>query len=284
MNRKSFLTRTLRTREKAKKKPCTPACSTQTVSAAPTATMLPTPLPPSSRAVSVPAAPAATTLPKSLPPSLSPTYLPAAVDEIMDEASAVIPPVSSRSGGFSHLQQHNPAARPFLHAEGFTATHIPVSYPPVPKTRAGRIDDTIYFNQATQRPQRWNVSAKLFFCVCDLNTSVPCKGVQIKQCPTLNTLNRSCASTLPQQRVVAGWDRLDPVPDASVLTMPHKRSSPVVAVVSALCTMAQPSSNGLRPLRASESLAAQAMKVITATKHFSQMLVTNNGRWIRREE
>jgi len=87
------------------------------------------------------------------------------MDEIIDEAPAVIPPVSAHSGGFSHLQQHNPAARPFLHAEGFTATHIPVSYPPAPKTRAGRIDDTIYFNHATQRPERWNVSAKLFVCV-----------------------------------------------------------------------------------------------------------------------
>ena len=43
--------------------------------------------------------------------------------------------------------------------------------------------------------------------------------------------------------------------------------------------MAQPSSNGRQPLRVSESLAAQAMKVIPATKHCSQMLVTNNGRW-----
>jgi hypothetical protein len=43
--------------------------------------------------------------------------------------------------------------------------------------------------------------------------------------------------------------------------------------------MAQPSSHGSHPLRASESLAAQAIKVIPATKYCSQMLVTNNGRW-----
>ena len=120
----SFFTRTLRTSENALTQPRTPACSAETVSAAPTATTLPTPLPLSSRAASLPAAPAATTLPKSLPPSLRPAYLPAAVDAIMDEAPAVILPVSAYSGGFSHLQQHNPTARPFLHAERFTATHI----------------------------------------------------------------------------------------------------------------------------------------------------------------
>jgi len=163
----SFLTRTLRTSENPLTHPGTPACSTQTVSAAPTATTLPTPLPPSFRAASLLAAPAVTTLPKSsLPPSLRPSYLPAEVDEIVDDAPAVIPSVSAHSGGFSYLQQHNPAARPFLHADGFTARHIPVSYPSVPKTRAGRIDDTIYLNHATQQPERWNVSAKLFFlCV-----------------------------------------------------------------------------------------------------------------------
>jgi len=175
----SFFTRTLRTSENSLTHPGTPACSTQTVSAATTATTLSTPLPPSFRATSLPAAPAATTLPKSLPPSFGPAYLPAAVDEIMDDAPVVIPPESAHSGGFYHLQQHNPAARPFLHADGFTATHIPVSNPPVPKTRAGLTDDTIYFNHATQRPERWNVSAKLFLCVCDLNPSVPCPGVRI---------------------------------------------------------------------------------------------------------
>jgi len=166
------------------------------------------------------------------------------VDKIIHNAPAVIPPVSAHSGGFSHLQQHNPAARPFLHADGFTAKHIPVSYPPVLKTRAGQIDDTIYFNHATQRPERWNVSAKLFLCVCDLNPSVPCNGVPIKRCPNLKALNSSCASTLPQQRVAPRCNRLDPVPDAPISTLPHKRSSLVAAVVSALCTMAQPSSNG----------------------------------------
>jgi len=71
----SFFTRTLRTSENPLTHPGTPACSTQTVSAAPTATTLPTPIPPSFRAASLPAAPAATTLPKSLPPSLGPAYL-----------------------------------------------------------------------------------------------------------------------------------------------------------------------------------------------------------------
>ena len=131
----------------------------------------------------------------------------------MEDAPAVIPPVSAHSGGFSHLQQHNPAARPFLHADGFTARHIPVSYPPVPKTRAGRTDDTIYFNHATQRPERWNVSAKLFFCVCDLNPSVPSmeyelSGDQIskhsivpapRHCPS-NVLLQSTLSQMPRSR------------------------------------------------------------------------------------
>jgi hypothetical protein len=84
--------------------------------------------------------------------------------------------------------------------DGFTVnrpcTRPPASYPPVPSTRAGRIDGTIYFNHATHRPERWKVSAKQFFCVCDLNESVPCNGVQIKRCPNLNTLNPSCVSTL----------------------------------------------------------------------------------------
>jgi len=97
----------------------------------------------------------------------------------MEDAPVVIPPVSAHSGGFSYLQQHNPADRPFLHADGFTASHIAVSYPPVPKTRAGQIDDTIYFNNATQRPERWIVSAKQSFCVCDLNPSVPCNEYKL---------------------------------------------------------------------------------------------------------
>jgi len=57
--------------------PGTPACSTQTVSIAPTATTLPTPLTPSFSTASLPAAPAATTLPKSLAPCLGPESLPA---------------------------------------------------------------------------------------------------------------------------------------------------------------------------------------------------------------
>jgi len=116
------------------------------------------------------------------------------------------------------------------------------------------------------------VSAKQFFCVCDLNESVPCNGVQIKRCPNLNTLNPSCVSTLSHPCHAPGWSPVD----VSVVT---KRSSPVSAVVSAIYTMAQPSSNGRQPLRASESLTAQAIKVIPATKYCSQMLVTDNGRW-----
>jgi len=49
-----FFTRTLQTSENPLTHPGTPACSTQTVSAAPTATTLPPPLPPSFRAASLP--------------------------------------------------------------------------------------------------------------------------------------------------------------------------------------------------------------------------------------
>ena len=61
----SFFTHTLRTSENPVRQPGTPACSTQTVSVAPTATTLPTALPTSFRVASLPVAPAATTLPKS---------------------------------------------------------------------------------------------------------------------------------------------------------------------------------------------------------------------------
>jgi len=194
----------------------------------------------------------------------------------MEDTPTVILPISTPSGGFSPLQQHNSPASPLLLEDGFTVnrpcTRPPASYPPVPSTRAGRIDGTIYFNHATHRPERWKVSAKQFFCVCDLNESVPCNGVQIKRCPNLNTLNPSCVSTLSHPCHAPGWSPVD----VSVVT---KRSSPVSAVVSAIYTMAQPSSNGRQPLRASESLTAQAIKVIPATKYCSQMLVTDNGRW-----
>eukprot|EP00277_Geminigera_cryophila_P032021 CAMPEP_0173063948 /NCGR_PEP_ID=MMETSP1102-20130122/4710_1 /TAXON_ID=49646 /ORGANISM="Geminigera sp., Strain Caron Lab Isolate" /LENGTH=239 /DNA_ID=CAMNT_0013930893 /DNA_START=217 /DNA_END=936 /DNA_ORIENTATION=+ len=185
----SFFARTLRTSENSLTHPGTPACSTQTVSAEPTATTLSTPLTPSFRTASLLASPAATTLPKSLAPSLGPASLAAAVDEIMADAPAVIPPISAHSGGFSRLRQHNPAARPFLHEDG---------YPPVPKTLTGRIDNKIYLHHATQQPVRWKARAKDFFCVCDLNLGVPFNGMQIKRCPNLKALYRSCASTLPQ--------------------------------------------------------------------------------------
>jgi len=123
------------------------------------------------------------------------------------------------------------------------------------------------------------VSAKLFFCVCDLNPSVPCNGVQIKRCQNLKALNLSSISILPEQCSAPGRRCLDPVPDASISTLHQKRSCPVSSVVSVIRTMSQPNSNGLHPLRASESLAAQAMKVIPATKYCSQILVMNNGRW-----
>ena len=106
----------------------TPACSTQTVSAAPTADTLPTPLTPLFRVASLPAAPAATPLPKPLTPALGPASLPAAPDEIMQDTRAVIPPTSTQSGGSCHLQQHNPPDRPFI---------IIIDY--APKNRAPRL-------------------------------------------------------------------------------------------------------------------------------------------------
>jgi hypothetical protein len=177
----SFFARAVRTSENPLTHPGTPPSSTQTVSAAPTVTMLPIPLTPPLRVASLPSALDATTLLKPLTPSLGPASVLSAANEIMEDSPVVIPFTSPHS---SQLQQHNSPVRPYSHEDRFT-----VGYPPVPKTRAGRIDDEIYFNHATQRPMRWKERARDFFCVCDLNSSVPCNGTQIKRCPNLKALN-----------------------------------------------------------------------------------------------
>jgi len=140
----SFFARAVRTSENPLTHPGTPPSSTQTVSAAPTVTMLPIPLTPSLRVASLPSALDATTLLKPLTPSLGPASVLSAANEIMEDSPVVIPFTSPHS---SQLQQHNSPVRPYSHEDRFT-----VGYPPVPKTRAGRIDDAIYFNHATQRP------------------------------------------------------------------------------------------------------------------------------------
>jgi len=133
----SFFARAVRTSENPLTHPGTPACSTQTVSEAPTVTMLPIPLTPSLRAACLPSALAATTLLKPLTFLLGPASVPAAANEIMEDS---------------------------------------------------------LFNHATQRPMRWKERARDFFCVCDLNSSVPCNGTQIKRCPNLKALNLSPVS------------------------------------------------------------------------------------------
>jgi len=177
----SFFARAVRTSENPLTYPDTPACSAQIVSAAPNVIMLPIPLTPSLRAASLPSALAATTLLKPFTFLLGPAFVPAAANEIMEDSLVVILFISPHSGGSSHLHQHNSPAKPFSLEDGFTA-----GYPPVPKTRAGRMDDEIYFNHATQRPMCWKECARDFFCVCDLNSSVPCNGTQIKRCLNLN--------------------------------------------------------------------------------------------------
>jgi len=172
--RQSFFAPVVRTSGNPSTHAGTLACITQTVSAAPTAATLPTPPTPSFRIASQPATPSAIMLPKSLTPALGPESLPSVADEITEDA---IPPISTQSGGASHLQQHNSPDRPFLLEDGFIAScpRQVLSYPSVPKTRAERIDEKIYFNHATQRPVRWKARAKDFFCVCPhLVHSAPC--------------------------------------------------------------------------------------------------------------
>jgi len=132
----------------------------QTVSAAPTVTMLPIPLTPSLRAASLLSALAATTLLKPLTFLPGPASVPAAANEIMEDSLVVIPLISPHSGGSSHLQQHNSPARPFSHKDGFTA-----GYPPVPKKNAGTMDDEIYFNHATAAYALERTRQVLLLCV-----------------------------------------------------------------------------------------------------------------------
>ena len=105
--------------------------------------------------------PAATTLPKPLTPSLGPASLPAAADEIMVETLAVILPISTQSGGSSHLQEHNPPAG---------------SYPSLPMRLLDRKENEIYFNTGTSRAERWSLRKKVCVCLCDLTGSVVCRG------------------------------------------------------------------------------------------------------------
>ena len=118
-----------------------------------------------SRSFFTPKKPSSTTLPKSVAPSLGPVSLLAAADEIMVGTLAVIPPISTQSGGSvtgsSHLQEDNPPAGP---------------YPSLPMRVGDRKDNEIYFNTGTSRAERWSLRKKVCVCLCDLTGSVVCRG------------------------------------------------------------------------------------------------------------
>ena len=116
-------------------------------------------------------------MPKPLAPSLGPASLPAAADEIMVETLAVIPPISTQSGGSSHSQEDNPPAGP---------------YPSLPMRVGDRKDNEIYFNTGTSRAERWSLRKRVCVCLCDLTRSVLCRGNQpFSRCGTVKAATQT---------------------------------------------------------------------------------------------
>ena len=130
-------------------------------------------------AVAAPSVATASTLTVSLEQSLSVTgIVPApAVDAMLEDKGTAAAPIlelepDTKTDGVLRL---------------YEATRAASSYPSAPKSCSERTDGEIYYNDRTQRPQRWHFKKKAFVCVCDLTPGLQCVGnQQMYRCKMLN--------------------------------------------------------------------------------------------------